>query len=48
MSSASIWAILVAAGATATAIVIAISGIGPGPYQLPIGEIVKKGTLTWA
>jgi uncharacterized phage protein gp47/JayE len=43
-----IWAIILAAGATATAVSINISGIGGGPYTLPIGEIVKKGTLTWA
>jgi uncharacterized phage protein gp47/JayE len=48
VSVGSIWAIVVAAGATATAISINISGIGGGPYQLPIGEIVKKGTLSWA
>ncbi len=48
VSVGAIWAIVVAAGATATAITISISGIGGGPYQLPIGEIVAPGVLTWA
>jgi uncharacterized phage protein gp47/JayE len=48
VSVGALWAIVVAAGATATGITLNISGIGGGPYQLPIGEIVKKSTLTWA
>lgn len=49
VSTAAIWAALVAYGATATNVTISISGIGGGPYVLQIGEIVKpSGSITWA
>lgn len=43
-----VWDALRAYGATATGVTINISGIGGGPYTLPIGEIVKPGVYTWA
>lgn len=48
VSTAMVWAALVAIGATATAVTISVSGIGGGPYVLPIGEIVAPGVVTWA
>lgn len=43
------WDALRAIGATATSVTINISGIGGGPYVLPIGEIIKpSGAITWA
>jgi uncharacterized phage protein gp47/JayE len=48
ISVGNIWAIVLAAGASANSITINISGIGGGPYTLPIGEIVAPGALTWA
>ena len=43
-----VWDALRAIGATATAVTINVSGIGGGPYVLPIGEIVAPGVFTWA
>jgi hypothetical protein len=44
-----VWAALQAIGSTATSVSINISGIGGGPYVLPIGEIIKpSGAITWA
>jgi uncharacterized phage protein gp47/JayE len=49
ISTGIIWAALVAIGATATGVTINISGIGGGPYVLPLGEIIKpNGVITWA
>lgn len=49
VSTAMVWAALVAIGATAASVTINISGIGGGPYTLPIGEIIKTaGAITWA
>lgn len=42
------WDALRAIGATAASVTINISGIGGGPYVLPIGEIIKIGAVTWA
>lgn len=45
-----LWAILIANSVIATGVTLTISGIGSGitSYQLPIGEIVAPGTITWA
>ena len=49
VSVALVWDALLAIGATAASITINISGIGGGPYVLPIGEIIKiSGAITWA
>lgn len=49
VSTAVAWGSLYSIGATATAVTISISGIGGGPYVLPIGEIIKpSGAITWA
>lgn len=49
VSVAPIWSAIYANGATATAVTLSISGIGGGPYTLPIGEIIKiSGAITWA
>jgi uncharacterized phage protein gp47/JayE len=48
ISAGSLWAIVLAAGAMASGITINVSGIGGGPYTLPIGELAKPGTLSWA
>lgn len=43
------WDALRAIGATAATVAISISGIGGGPYVLPVGEIIKiSGPITWA
>lgn len=49
ISLGSLWAIVVANGATATGVTLAISGIGSGipSYQLPVGEIIA-GSVVWA
>ena len=43
-----VWDSLRAISATATAVTINVSGIGGGPYVLPIGEMVAPGVFTWA
>lgn len=43
-----VWDAMRAIGATAASITINVSGIGGGPYVLPVGEIIKIGTVTWA
>lgn len=49
VSAAMVWNALFAIGATATGVTISISGIGGGPYVLPLGEIIKpNGVITWA
>lgn len=50
VSAAAIWGIIIAQGAVATGVTVTISGIGSGvtTYELPIGEIVKPGTISWA
>lgn len=50
VSLAAIWSIVIAQGAVATAITMTISGIGSGvtTYELPIGELVAPGTVSWA
>lgn len=43
------WDALRAIGATAATVAINISGIGGGPYRLPVGEIIKlDGNIVWA
>jgi len=50
ISLAAVWALVIASVAVATAVTLTISGIGSGvtTYTLPIGEIAKPGTVTWA
>lgn len=48
ISTGIVWTALVAIGATAAGVTINISGIGGGPYVLPIGEIIAPGVYTWA
>jgi uncharacterized phage protein gp47/JayE len=48
VSTAIVWNALLAIGATAASVTINISGIGGGPYVLPIGEIVAPGAFVWA
>lgn len=49
ISEGPVWAALVAIGASAASVTLSISGIGGGPYVLPIGEIIKpSGVITWA
>jgi uncharacterized phage protein gp47/JayE len=50
ISLGAIWAMIIAAGATATAVSLTISDIGSGvtSYTLPIGEILAPGAITWA
>lgn len=50
LSAGSVWAMIIAQGAIASAVSLTISGIGSvvTSYQLPIGEIAKPGSITWA
>lgn len=50
ISLAALWGIIIAQGAVATGVTMAVSGIGSGvtTYEIPMGEIVKLGALSWA
>jgi uncharacterized phage protein gp47/JayE len=50
VSLGAVWSVIIANAAVADSVVLGISGIGSGvsTYELPIGEIIKLGSVTWA